>query len=229
MTAPTRWWWVRHAPVPGIGSRLVGQMDLGCDTGDSASFQALAAILPCDPVWIVSPLRRTRETLAAILARRGRSPAGREDGREGGRVEPIVEPDFAEQHFGRWQGLTWSEMEAREPETYAAFWRDPTGNAPPGGESYVQLIDRTRAGIGRLTDRWPGRDIVAVSHGGTIRAAVAVALGLSPETAMAIVIDNLSITRLVFVEDGLLHGRAGVWRVEGINVPCRWIPQAGVC
>ena len=54
-------------------------------------------------------------------------------------------------------------------------------------------MQRTAAAIERLGETLLGRDIVAVAHGGSIRAAVALALGLSPPQAMAIVIDNLSL------------------------------------
>ncbi|MCW5698472.1 MAG: histidine phosphatase family protein [Rhodospirillales bacterium] len=209
---PTRWWWVRHGPVHGPLGRIYGQSDVPCDFSDTDSFNTLAAILPTDAVWIVTPLQRTRMTAEAIAAAKGVV------------LTPVVEPDLAEQNFGRWQGLNWSEMQERDPQTYAAFWRDPTRNSPPGGESYATQMERTRTAIERLNARYAGRDIVCVSHGGTIRAAVAMALDLSPETAMAVVVDNLSITRLNHVQDGLLRGKGGVWMVQGINAPCRWIP-----
>ena len=211
MTDPTRWWWVRHAPIVGASGRIYGQTDAGCDTGDRQSFRALAKLLPIDALWVISSLRRTRETAEAIATAGMAVP------------EPLVEPDFAEQNFGRWQGLKWEEMEAADPAAYAEFWRDPTRNAPPQGESYVTQIARTRAAIERLTAEHPGRNVVSVSHGGTIRAAVAVALGLTPEATMAVVVDNLSVTRINYVEDGLLRARAGVWQVQGVNMPCRWI------
>lgn len=211
MTVPTRWWWVRHAPIAGVPGRICGQIDVECDTGDRDAFAALAELLPRNAVWVISSLRRTRETAEAIAAAGMAMP------------EPVVEPDFAEQNFGRWQGLRWEEMQADDPTSYAAFWRDPTRNAPPGGESYVAQIERTRVAVERLTAEHAGRDILCVSHGGTIRAAVAVALDLTPEAAMAVVVDNLSVTRINHVEDGLLRARAGVWQVQGINMPCRWI------
>ena len=205
MTAPTPWWWVRHAPVPSAGTHIYGQMDLSCDTSDAAAFRDLAAILPDDAVWIVSPLCRTHQTLEAIANAGKRIPT------------PHVEPDLTEQNFGRWQGLSWSEMQDDDPAAYDVFWRDPLRSAPPGGEPYVEQMRRTCAAITRLTEQHAGRSIVSVSHGGTIRAAVAAALDLPPDRAMAIVIDNLSVTRLTHVMDGLLRGHGGVWRVEGVN------------
>ncbi len=215
MNAPTHWWWVRHAPVPGAPARLYGQLDVDCDTSNVSSFRVLAAILPSDAVWIVSSLIRTRQTMAAIATAGMPLP------------EPVVEPDLSEQNFGRWQGLSWHEMEADDPETYLAFWRDPVHGAPPGGESYAAVVARAGAAIERLTAIHTGRTLISVSHGGTIRAAIATALGLDATRAMGFVVDNLSVTRLNYVEDKLLGGTKAVWQVQGVNCPCHWVlPQS---
>lgn len=210
MTNVARWCWVRHAPVANAGARLYGQQDLSCDTSDESAFRSLASQLPDPAVWIVSPLKRTIETRDALLAtgcfvKYEIAPA-------------IIEPAFMEQNFGRWQGLSWPEMEADDPDAYSEFWRDPTRAAPPQGESFVDLMDRVHPAISRLTEQFAGHDIICVSHGGTIRAAIALALKLSPESAMAVVIDNLALSRLDYVKDGLLRGKGGSWMVRGINI-----------
>ena len=92
----TRWWWIRHAPVPD-GGRIYGQSDLDCDCTDAEIFAMLARELPRDAVWVTSNLARTRQTAAAILAAAA-------DGRHAG-VEPLAIPDLAEQHLGEWQGM----------------------------------------------------------------------------------------------------------------------------
>lgn len=212
MSRPTQWWWVRHAPVTAPMGCIYGQMDVDCDTTDERTFSALADVLPQDAVWLITPLRRTLRTFEAIAAKAG-SPDPL--------PSPVVEAAFAEQNFGRWQGLSWEEMQAADPAAYADFWRDPTRSAPPEGESFCCQMDRTRTAIERLSAENAGRDIVSVSHGGTIRAAVAMALNLSPEAAMAVVVDNLSITRLSHVEDGLLKAKGGAWLVQGLNIPSR--------
>lgn len=209
MSATTRWWWVRHAPVVDQGGRIYGQRDVACDTSDGAAFRALAAALPETDVWVTSHLRRTTDTVAAIAACGLAAP------------EPRIERDLAEQSFGDWQGKKWNQIEKEDQRAHQAFWSDPTRNAPPGGESFVELIGRAAAVIRRLTAEHAGADIVAVTHGGTIRAAVAEALGLDSGQAMAVRIDNLSLTRLDHIEGGILRGHGGVWRVVGINVPPR--------
>ena len=68
-----------------------------------------------------------------------------------------------------------------------------------------------------------GRDIVAVAHGGSIRAALAMALGIDAAAAMALVVDTLSLTRIDHVAGGLLRGRGGAWRIGGVNLPAKGI------
>ena len=56
---------------------------------------------------------------------------------------------------------------------------------------------------------------MAVAHGGTIRAALAVALALDPESALAFNTDNLALTRI----DHLALEEGEAWRVVGVNLP----------
>ncbi len=205
MSGLTRWWWVRHAPVVGVNGVIYGSNDVDCDVSDTIQFKALAQALPQDAVWVTSHLSRTIKTAKAI------AEAGLDF------PEPAVEEDLGEQNFGDWQGLSWDQMRETDAETYDAFWADPARSRPPGGESFADQIARTGAVIERLTAEHKGRDIVAVAHGGTIRAALAVALKLEPEQGMAIRLDTLSVSVLEHVEDGLLRGAGGVWRVVGVN------------
>lgn len=192
----TRWWWLRHAPVIGMTGEIVGQADPDADRGQDDSMRALAARLPADAVIVASPLRRSRQTAAALLG------------------EPtVIEPDLMEQHFGAWQGRRWGDL-ADDPVA-RRFWRAPATTAPPDGESFAQVLARVTRAIDRLTAACSGADIVAVGHAGTIRAALAHALGLSAENALGFVIDPLSLTRLDRIDDGA----AGSWRIGGVNLP----------
>ncbi len=205
MSGLTRWWWVRHAPVVGVNGVIYGSNDVDCDVSDTIQFKALAETLPLGAVWVTSHLTRAKKTARAI------SEAGLDF------PEPAIEEDLGEQNFGDWQGLSWDRMRETDAETYDTFWADPARSRPPGGESFADLIIRTGAVIERLTAEHKGRDIVAVAHGGTIRAALAVALELAPEQGMAIQFDTLSVSVLEHVEGGLLRGAGGQWRVVGVN------------
>jgi alpha-ribazole phosphatase len=199
----TRWWWIRHAPVRVDEGRIYGQTDLPCDCSDERVFASLAALLPRKAVWLTSHLARTHQTANAVLT--------------AGIFEPTQEfqqdKDLAEQHLGDWQGLdrhTFLMNRKQEPDS---FWYANADERAPNGESFADLVVRVGGAIARVNEAHQGSDIVAVAHGGTIRAAIVIALGLSPRGGFAFMIDNCSLTRLDHY-----RGREGAgWRVTMIN------------
>jgi alpha-ribazole phosphatase len=203
MTSRTRWWWVRHAPVRSTGGRIYGNSDPLADVNDPPTYAGLARFLPKDALLVTSNLQRTHQTANAI----------REAGLE--LPDPHIEEDLAEQSFGDWQGRKREEVYAELPAKHM-FWLTPAHNKAPGGESFVDLISRTTAVIDRLTKLHEGRDIVAVTHGGTIRAAIGHALGLDPETALACQVDNCSVTRIDRFGPTESHPD-GAWAIFHIN------------
>lgn len=208
----TRWWFVRHAPVVDAPlGKLSGQADIAADVSNHAAFSALAAKLPRGAVWLTSHLQRTHQTAEALFA------AGAE------RVEPLVDPDFAEQAFGAWTSLTWAEIGAMDDALTKAFWEAPDITAPPlsteyPSESAADVCVRVASRMENLTLDYAGRDIVCVAHAGSIRAAVALALGLTANQALALDVKNTSLTRLDHIADGLRVKRGGSWRVVGVNM-----------
>jgi alpha-ribazole phosphatase len=204
----TRWWWIRHAPVTVDGGRVYGQRDLPADTSNAAAFAALAGALPHQAVWVTSHLQRTHQTARAIAA------AGADFS------EPAVEPGLAEQHFGDWQGEIRAEVYARHGDPHS-LWLVPPRVRAPNGESFADLCARVAPVIARLTEAHAGRDIIAVAHGGTIRAALRAAMELSYEKAVAFDTGNLSLTRIDHLKNA--HGEA--WRVVGVNLPPEGLAQ----
>jgi len=194
----TRWWWLRHAPVPDPENRICGRLDPHCDLSDEGRLAALAKYLPRQAIVVESGLLRCHQTLGAIES-------------AGLAVAPsIIESALQEQDFGRWQGRRWADLDQSKDPLVAAFWRDPAGTAPPGGESFEALIDRVRRAVTGMTSLFEGRDIIAVAHAGTIRAALAIALDLPAPAALSFVIDPLSVTRLDSIGEG--------WRIGGVNL-----------
>lgn len=193
----TRWWLLRHAPVPCPHGRIHGRLDVSCDTSDDEDFAVLAQRLPINPVLVESGLIRCRQTAGALEKAGLLLPP------------PVIEPDLGEQDFGRWQGRSWMELEAAKDPLLAEFWRDPATATPPGGESFTALVGRVGRVMARLSDAHRERDILAIVHAGTIRAALATALDLEPAKALRFAVQPLSLTRL----DALPEG----WRVEAVN------------
>lgn len=186
----TRWWWVRHAPVTENRGRMYGQSDPAAEVDQQDRFKALAALLPENAVLITSHLQRTRQTAAAI-AEAGLALA-----------DALVEPDFAEQSFGKWQGTRYEDVPALAAPHLHRFFFTTAEHVPPGGESFAAVAERVGNAIERHMRSHAGRDIIAVAHGGSIRAALAHALQLDPDGVLSFKIDNLSVTRLDHHGDG---------------------------
>ena len=94
------------------------------------------------------------------------------------------------------------------------FWFTTADDHPPGGESFRGVATRVSDALDGVTAGYPGRNIVAVAHGGTIRAALAHALGLDLDRALTISVDNLSMTR---IDHKAGPGLGGDWRVVYVN------------
>jgi alpha-ribazole phosphatase len=204
MSDQTRWWWIRHAPVPD-GGYIYGQRDLGCDCDDAEIFDILAHELPRNAVWLTSNLLRTKQTAAAILAAAPARFAG---------IKPVEVRALAEQHLGEWQGQERKSFYAARRVGTHSLWFAPADERPVGGESFTDLVQRVIPAIERGNAEYRGRDIVAVTHGGTIRAALALALAVPPQTALSFSIDNCSITRLDYLNPA---GISGLWRIGAVN------------
>jgi len=205
----TRWWWIRHAPVVDAHfGRLSGQADVDADVSDLQSFETLAPQLPNGAVWVLSNLKRTQQTAHAL----------RRAGAEFTRVK--VESDFAEQAFGDWTNKTWDEVGAKDQAQ--DFWKDPAYVHPPGefSESFDDVCSRVAPRIGQLTSENLGRDIVCVAHAGSIRAAIALALALTPDQALLLDIKNTALTRLDYISTDPNINSDGNWRVVGLNQFC---------
>jgi alpha-ribazole phosphatase len=121
------------------------------------------------------------------------------------------EAAFAEQNLGKWQGMNRADFLASRPP--GSHWFAAIDEPAPGGESFMDLYNRTCSAIQRITAAEAGRDVIAVGHGGTIKAAVGLALGGLPERGLAFDVDNCSVTRL----DHFATPARSVWRLPMVN------------
>lgn len=196
----TRWWWVRHAPVRNDGGNIYGQSDIACDTSDTYVFNAVAKVLPRKAVWYSSNLMRTHQTAEAIWAAGYPRPDSM-----------TWEADLAEQNLGQWQGMNRAAFIASRP--VGSSWFADINEPAPGGESFMDLYERTRRTIERINGEAAGQDIIAVAHGGTIKAALGLALNGQPERGLAFDIDNCSVTRI----DHFAAADRKLWRLPAVN------------
>jgi broad specificity phosphatase PhoE len=126
----------RHGNAAAPDVMLGGQLDVPLNEKGRAEAEALAARLAgvrIDRI-ISSPMARALET-AQVIAR------GR----------PIeIDERLREQDYGRWEGLTATEIEARDPELRARWEADPATTHAPGGECGDDVAARARSFLADL-------------------------------------------------------------------------------
>jgi broad specificity phosphatase PhoE len=130
-----------------------------------------------------SPLQRAAQTAAIIAAPHGLVP------------QPLAE--LTECDVGLWEGLDWETIRARDPEDYHRFHAAPGDFGYPGGESFVDVHDRVSAALGGLLERHAGQTVVVVAHHAVNRTYLAGLLGLTPNQARRVSLDNCGISVVV--------------------------------
>jgi phosphoserine phosphatase len=137
-----------------------------------------------------SPLRRAFETAELVAAPH--------------HLTPIALDALREVDVGSWRGLTRKELEARFPDQFARWldydqgWED--------GEGYEEMGRRVVAALLELAAEHDGEQVLAVTHGGPIRAAFAFANGSSYADARRLgpTIGNVFLAKFA-VESGALR------------------------
>jgi broad specificity phosphatase PhoE len=132
--------------------RFSGLRDLPLSANGTRQAQAAAGRLasgaPIDAV-VSSPLQRAVATAAIAAGELGLTAA--------------TDDDLRETDFGDWDGFTLEEIQQRWPAAAAAWRRDP-GQAPPGGESFVDTARRVNLACDRLLRDHGGQTVLVVSH-----------------------------------------------------------------
>jgi alpha-ribazole phosphatase len=157
----------RHGEVlHAAEGRFFGQMDIALSPAGLAQAAALGKRLGAEPIEAVyaSDLLRAQQSAAPLAAARG--------------TGVVAVPPLREMAMGRWEGLTFTEIRAREPELCDRWLADPFAMPFPDGESLADLRARAVPAFRRVVERHAGRRIAIIAHGGTNRVLLAEALGL---------------------------------------------------
>lgn len=172
--------------------RFQGQADIVLNETGRAQVRALAAELVRETFSIVytSPLRRAAES-AEILA---------------AALELEVRPCDAlmEIHVGSWSGLTVPEVATQFPDGHRR-WLDSRAGWEDG-ETYDELGMRVVEGLRRIGAAHLDAHVLAMTHGGPIRAILAAIRGLSFEASRDEIafVENCEAVR-VTIQDGILE------------------------
>jgi 2,3-bisphosphoglycerate-dependent phosphoglycerate mutase len=204
MMESTRILAIRHGETNwNVDTRIQGQLDIPLNETGREQAARMAQALAGEPVAAVyaSDLSRAWDT-AHYLGRAVGAP-----------VSP--EPALRERAFGEFEGRTFAEIEAVQPDQ-ARLWRkrDPHFT-PRGGESLSALRDRVVAAAEGLAARHKGELIALVGHGGVLDVLYRAATRLDIQAPRTWALTNTAINRLLWSPGGFsLVGWADVRHLD---------------
>jgi alpha-ribazole phosphatase len=184
---------LRHAQLGAeyLG-RFVGSSDPGLDAIGQAQARAVSGRLArlAPNRCYCSPMQRCRQTAAALAGQR-----------------PIqIDDDLREIDFGRWEGGRFEEIRARDPELVGDWAELRPDFAFPEGERLADFLGRVRAAADRLAHD-EAETVLAVTHGGVIRAMICHLLGLEPRHYVLFNVGYASLAVIdLFDGGGVLSG-----------------------
>ncbi|MER6017076.1 bifunctional RNase H/acid phosphatase [Streptomyces anulatus] len=137
---------------------------------------------------VSSPLRRCRETAAAVAGRLG--------------LDVRIDEGLRETDFGAWEGLTFGEVRERYADDLTAWLASPDTAPTGGGESFAEVAERVAAARDRIVARYAGRTVLLVTHVTPIKTLVRLALGAPPEALFRMELSAASISTVAYYADG---------------------------
>ena len=184
---------VRHGETERtVQKRYSGRGDVPLTERGRAQARAtaarVAALAPSVAAVVSSPLSRCTATAEAVAAQLGNPPVRTDD-------------DLIECDFGVWEGHTFAEVR----EGWAAeldAWLASTKVAPPKGESFVTVAERTGRAVDRLRSAYPGETVVVVSHVSPIKLVLRDALAAGDAFLHRLYLDTAGISVLDLYPDG---------------------------
>jgi broad specificity phosphatase PhoE len=129
---------------------------------------------------------RAVQTASIIAAPHGLSPQP---------VEELTECDV-----GNWEGLDWQAIRYLDADGYRRFMDNPAEFGYPGGESFANVFQRVSHCLDGLMVKHVGQSVLVVAHHVVNRTYLASLLGLGPQQARQVTLDNCGIS--VVTRDG---------------------------
>lgn len=202
---PTRLCIVRHGETDwNAGRRIQGHIDIPLSavghaqaraTGNALKDEGFAAIYSSD-------LTRARQTAEATaqLASCVAAHFTTHFATHFAKVPLQVLPELRERHYGIFEGLTYTEIEARYPQDYLRHKTREPLFAPPGGESLSALAERLGQAFDAIVHRHAGEAVAIFTHGGVLDILYRRAKGQPLHTPRDFTIPNTGINWIEVVD-----------------------------
>jgi alpha-ribazole phosphatase len=160
---------IRHAETD-MADRFCGHSDPEVNATGRMQLTELAHLLSAEAIDEVysSDLRRAKSTAQAIAQARN--------------IPLSLRAALREIDFGQWEGLSWEQIEERDP-VYARKWMAGYPHLPaPSGESFGAFEERILQEVNQLLDINRG-PMAVVTHAGVLRVVLRHLCGCPDEAA----------------------------------------------
>lgn len=185
---------IRHGSTSAV-SGAAFPLDEPLDRESSVACAALQGVLG-DGQVLCAPSLRARQT-AELLGLRA-----------------TLVPALDEGDFGRWRGQSLAAINDQDPAAVGMWLADPAA-APHGGESLEQVHARVKAWLD--AEAAEDGETIAITSGGVIKSAVALALGAPVMATWQLHAAPLACTEL--------RAHDGHWTVMTLNLPLHRQPR----
>lgn len=176
---------VRHCQATGNKDRTFqGRTDCDITEMGGEQLDLLAEkmrAVPLDAIYS-SPLKRARLTAEAV-----------------GRFHDLpmkIEPRLAEIDAGKWEKMSWVDIERTFPHEFELWCERPDEFVAPSGESMREVYDRALEAVRSIVEQNAGKAVAVVSHGCTIRAIASWAYGGIEKMSEVTFCDNTGVCTL---------------------------------
>jgi len=190
---------VRHGRTAwNADKKFQGHTDVPLDDEGRAQAAELAALLADERIDAAasSDLARAAETARIVLGSRA--------------VSLRLDADWREMQFGEWEGLTWGQIVAADPQLSATGATSVKDYVPGGGESFAELCARVRRAVERVAEEAGENGVALVAtHAGPLHALLSVLLGDDAREALHVRFLVASVTRF--------RRANGVWTLARLN------------
>ena len=194
----TRLLLVRHGETDWtVQGRFLGHTNLPLNGRGQRQAAAIAQALSCETIHAIyaSDLDRAMITAQAI--------AGFQESTHN-TVPVVPESRLREVNFGDWDGLTYAEILARDPDSVNAWQGDFLKTAPPGGESLRQLAGRLKPFLEDVASAYPDETFVVAAHAGSLQCLLCLALGVSLKMYWQFRLAPASISQISLYPEGAI-------------------------
>jgi len=174
---------VRHGESEyNSAQRFAGHIDIGLTEKGRRQAEKLRYRLAGEKIDAVycSDLKRARMTAEAAI--------------QGRHLVITTCPELREINYGEVDGLPFAEIQRLHPELAKKIRDSDLGMAFPGGESFLEFVDRVDSFTQRLSKHSPSETVLVVAHGGPLRTLLCSLLALGQTCWWQFRIDNASLT-----------------------------------